>query len=152
MDSWGEGKGAFRCEGEDSVEGITKKQMRALWASAHRAGLTEEELRALTASLWGRRSIRDLTVVEASRLIEKLQDTGNRDAIPFQTSGRLTLAQARWIDALGKKIGWDPPHVLGLAKRMYSVERMDDLTRKEASGVIEALKALWNRSRSRTAA
>lgn len=56
--------------------------------------------------------------------------------------GGVTPAQRVFIRTLGEQIGWSEPHLLGLARKMYHVRTLGDLNRRQAAGLIEALKAM----------
>ncbi|HXZ24621.1 MAG TPA: phage protein GemA/Gp16 family protein, partial [Nitrospiria bacterium] len=97
----------------------------------------------------GQTSLRRLTRGQASRLIEGLQGTVP-DAESFRAGlvnreGRLSAAQQRLIDRLAGELGWRARQVTGLARRMYGRVASKSLTRSQASGLIEALKAMEQR-------
>ena len=122
------------------MDKITVKQIRAIWGCAGRLKISGEDLRDWVYARTGKKSIRELTPPEASKLIDELIRKSE-----FASGNRMTPAQARWISFLEKKIGWDPTRLLGLARKMYRVENLEELNRKEASGLIEALKAMGTR-------
>ena len=53
--------------------------------------------------------------------------------------------QMVFMGALSNQIGWDQWRVLRLAQRMYGIRQLKDLKVREASGLIEALKAMKRR-------
>ncbi|MFQ5950018.1 MAG: phage protein GemA/Gp16 family protein [Nitrospiria bacterium] len=127
------------------MERVTSKQIKALWGYSGRLHLSEEDLRGWIYARTGKRSIRALTKREASRLIGEMAG----EAYPVGARphpNRITAAQAGWMKALGRGVGWNERRILGLARKMYHIERLDDLGRKEASGVIEALKGISRRN------
>ncbi|HIE64904.1 MAG: phage protein GemA/Gp16 family protein [Nitrospira sp.] len=126
------------------MDRITSKQIKALWGFSGRACIPERELRGWVTRRTGKRSIRALTKAEASRLIGELIDveTGQPKRL---SEDRMTEAQATWIRVLGEMIGWDGHRLSGLCKKMYRGKGMRSLNRKEASGLIEALKAIGER-------
>lgn len=113
------------------MERITKKQLRAIWALAHRTGLNEEDLHVRTKLFFGKNSIRSLTKQEASRVIEYLLH-----------KGETTRAQITLIKILTAQMGWSRQHLNGLAQKMYGKRELGDLNVRQASGLIEALKAI----------
>jgi hypothetical protein len=128
---------------------ISKKQIKAIWALAHREGLEEEELRKLVESFTGKKSIRSLSQQEAGEIIEDLLLKGVKAGWAFQRAmdkeKRGTRAQIAFIGGLSRQIGWDQSQALGLARRMYGVQELTNLKVNEASGLIEALKAIRRR-------
>ena len=128
---------------------ISKQQIKAIWALAHRAGLEEEELRELVESFTGEKSIRSLSQEEAGEIIEDLllkggeTDWAFREAIGAKERG--TQAQMAFIGGLSRQMGWDQSRTLRLARRMYGVQELMNLKTRQASGLIEALKAIRRR-------
>ncbi|MBI3352266.1 MAG: DUF1018 domain-containing protein [Nitrospirae bacterium] len=133
-----------------SSEAISKKQMRAIWALSNRLGLQEEDLHARVESISGKKSIRALTKSEARHVIEDLlllagsQKRGSEKST--LEKGKVTQAQMDFIYETGRKIGWKKEHIFGLAKKMYRVSQLKNLRVEQASGLIEALKAIQNRN------
>ncbi len=134
-----------------TADKITPKQIKALWAKASQAHLSETVLRGWVCARTGKRSIRSLTKEEAFRLIGELLDV-EVGLIDRFSADRMTAAQARWIGILRGMIGWDERRLFGLAGKMYHVKKMRNLSRGEASGLIEALKAIGKRTRKVRAA
>ncbi len=128
------------------MEKITKKQLKTIWALAHRAGLKEEELHILMKSVFGKSSVRSLTKHEAGRVVEHLLHKGEEK---YTISKRMmdrkegtTTAQVAFIERLTVQMGWSQNYLRGLARRMYGVRQLKDLNVRQASGLIEALKAI----------
>lgn len=131
------------------MEAITKRQIKAIWALAHRGGLNVEDLHKQIESSVGKRSLRQLSREEAARVIQGLlPKTGVEElALPaaIDKMEGTTSAQRAFIGRLIWEMGWDERSLLGLAYRMYGVWRFADLTVRQASGLIEALKAINRR-------
>ncbi|HTP42498.1 MAG TPA: phage protein GemA/Gp16 family protein [Nitrospiria bacterium] len=125
------------------------RQIRIIWALSHRRGMAEPALREWVEAVSGQVSLRRLTRGQASRLIEGLQGTVP-DAESFRAGlvireDCLSAAQQRLIDRLAGELGWRTRQVMGLARRMYGRVASKSLTRSQASGLIEALKAMEQR-------
>jgi len=125
------------------------RQIRMIWALGHQRGVTEAALREWVEAVSGQTSLRRLTAGEASRLIEGLRE-GMSDAATFRASliergNRMTAAQQRLIERLAGELGWSVRQVTGLARHLYGRSRGESLTRFQASGLIEALKAMGQR-------
>jgi hypothetical protein len=102
-------------------------------------------MRGWVCARTGKQSIRALTKGEASRLIGELHVVG-AGQINRLSEDRMTVAQAQWIGVLGEMIGWEERQLSGLAERMYHGKGTRALSRREASGLIEALKAIEKRA------
>ena len=128
---------------------ISKQQLKAIWALSHRTGLNEEDLRSLVEAFSGKKSIRSLSRQAASEIIERLLLKGEGTDSAFQeTIGqkeRGTRAQMVLIGELSGQMGWDQSRLLRLVQRMYGVRQLTDLKIRQASGLIEALKAMRRR-------
>ncbi len=121
-----------------------------IWALSHQRGLAEAALRQWIEAVSGQTSLRRLTAGQASQLIEGLQGR-TKDATAFRASvaeraGRMTVAQQRFIEQLAGEMGWSVRQVMGLAQHMYGRSPGESLTRFQASGLIEALKAMGRRA------
>lgn len=124
---------------------ITPKQIRALWGYANRLRIPEEDLREWISRRTGKHSLRALTRPQASRLIEEIARKWEANGRPAVSPHPMTLGQARILRTLEGDIGWDDRRLFGLAKKMYRIERLQDLQPKEAAGLIEAMKAIRRR-------
>jgi len=129
---------------------ISMRQLKAIWALAHRAGFKKEDLYALVESLSGKKSIRFLNTQEARRVIEdlllKAEGGDLRSLEAAGQEGTMTRAQMALIGILSRQIGWNSWRLLRLARRMYGVGNLVDLKVRQASGLIEALKVIRRRS------
>lgn len=127
----------------------TSRQLRMIWSLCHQRGFDESTLRAWVSAVSGQPSLRALSVSEASRLIEGLRDRtveleSFRDRVA-QRADRISPGQEGTIAHLAHELGWNERQLMGLARRMYRRTRRDALTQREASGLIEALKAIGRR-------
>jgi len=125
------------------------RQLRMIWALSHRRGFDESALREWIRVASGQSSFRHLTAGQASQIIDGLQ-SGVKDADAFRAqlaerSDRMTVAQARLIDQLAGSLGWESRRMAGLVRHMYGRSPRESLTRRQASGLIEALKAMAQR-------
>ncbi len=130
-------------ERADPFRKITPKQIRALWGYASRLVIPEEDLREWVFRRTGKSSLRALSRPQASRLIEEIARKWEEKGTPSRH--RMTPGQGRILSLLERDIGWDDRRLLGLAKKMYHVERLQTLQAEEAAGLIEALKAIRRR-------
>jgi hypothetical protein len=145
------------------TEQITKAQIAKIWASARGLGLDRDVLYLLVP----RGSISSMTKAEASDLIEHLSGAGatrarrspgrkNSTARAKRTthsptpspSGPPTSEQRYFIYFLFGRLGWleQPGRMRGFLRKFVKVDTVEAIpTRKKASALIEALKAIHNR-------
>lgn len=104
----------------------------------------------MVESLSGKKSIRFLNRQEARQVIEDLLlkvEGGNlRSLEAAGQRGTMTRAQMALMGRLSQQIGWNLWQISRLAQRMYGVGNFEDLRVRQASGMIEALKAIKRRS------
>jgi len=131
---------------------ITGKQLKIIWTLARQLGMDSEVLHEMVFQVTGKDSLKKLSVSEAAGVIEGLVDDGAkarrkrkpRRKLPANVVELITGEQIRLIEYLVDQLGWDNPKQLtGFNRRVIKKERI--LTNKEASKVIEGLKAMVNR-------
>jgi hypothetical protein len=54
----------------------------------------------------------------------------------------MTLKQKLFVKALARQLGWDPAHLRNFIRKYYRKDGLEALDRKEASKLIESLKAV----------
>jgi Bacteriophage Mu, GemA protein len=145
-----DGRGRREPPRMDGVMKATTRQMRMIWALSHQRGMTEAALRKWIEAVSGQTSLRRLTTGQASQLIEGLQDK-SKDVTVFcaslaERADRMTAAQQQLIEQLAGALGWSARQVTGLTQHMYGRSPRESLTRSQASGLIEALKAMGRRA------
>ncbi len=142
------------------VKSITKPQIVKIWACAHALGLDRELLYLLVP----RGSISSMTKREASELIEHLTKLqGTRFDLPPQDFDRgrgkqppsgpdaPSPEQRNFIYFLFGKIGWlqQPARMRGFLRKFLGVTAVEDIPdRKKAIALIEALKAIYKRTKT----
>lgn len=131
---------------------ITSRQIRALWGYAALLKVPEEKLREWISAETGKGSLRELSLLEASRLIGDMEWEMKLKVGSLLSRNRMTGSQFRKIVRMGAEIGWNEERVSGVARKMYRVVRLQDLDQKKASGLIEALKAIQERNLMKKAA
>ena len=127
------------------MSGMTSRQLKALWALAHRAGLDDRDLHVLVAARTGHASVRELLQSEAGVLIEELAAKVEGRPVVAPRPGVATRAQQAMLVRLAEEMQWPPERLPVLARRMYGAQAIRELTVKQASGLIEALKAMGGR-------
>ena len=106
---------------------ITPGQLRALHAIGRRRGLSHEDLRAVAGV---QQSLKELSVTEASRFLDRLQlDDHKRDwqpGDPERASARnvirlATERQRNYVASLFDGLGWDSDKAAGWLRRRHSI-------------------------------
>lgn len=127
----------------------SSKQLRAIWGLASRLGITSTELHMRVESIAGKKSIQLLSSEEAQKIIGDLLSRADPYPLGMKEEAEervgVTTAQTAFIIDLTRQIGWKLNRVEGLAKKMFGIPQISDLTVRQASGLIEALKAIRNR-------
>lgn len=118
---------------------ISQGQIKALWCAARNAGLSSEDLHAKIEAQTKKKSVKDLSYAEASRLLNSLNGTYRRRIEP---SGKLTGWQAEKIRQSFKALGWNEERQTAFLQKRYKASELLSLTAKQASQVIEALKQI----------
>jgi len=136
---------------------ITKPQIAKIWASAHALGMDREMLYLLVP----RGSMTAMTRQEAAELIEHLERLGAgrigpRNPDDFlsekpkrRSSTRMTREQRNFIYFLLGRLGWldHPERVRGFLKKFAHTDAVERIpSKKRASAIIEALKAIYSRT------
>lgn len=130
------------------LKGITTGQLRALAAIAQRRGWDRPQLREIAGV---RESLKELSVVDASKLIDRLQISDHRKAYtppPDRAArGAIRLASERQrnrIAALLDELGWpdDKGRVWLLARHAISDLSASIFTSKTASEAITQLEQI----------
>jgi hypothetical protein len=128
---------------------ISSKQLRVIWALASRLGFSAIELHMRVESMTGKKSIRMLGREEAQKVIGDLILMAGETPLPMKEEAEErfggTDAQIAFINGLTQQLGWNFKQLEGLAKKMFGIGRLRDLTVRQASGLIEALKAISKR-------
>jgi len=122
---------------------ITQPQIKKLWVMARELGMDEVDLRGVVYNITGSDHISTLTVAQAARVIDYLQDRLDRQYRPEMAS----KAQVWKINKLAGELGWadNPKRLKGFVKKYAKVEDLRWLTARAAWQIIEGLKKLLER-------
>lgn len=130
-----------------------KPTIRMLWgiAKSPELSLTDEELHLLVSARTGKESIRGLTPGELRLMVDVLnsmRDTASRNEKGIrQVRGNIgTVNQRKKVYRLAQALGWEKPsRINGLCKKMFGVDRLEWLSYRQCSSLIEALKCMAER-------
>lgn len=115
---------------------IDHKKLALIHILKKELGLTEEEYRLILHKSAGVETAKDLTEASFRKL---MNDFVRSRHYKVNTNG-LTLRQKMFIQALVKDLSWDENHLRNFMHKYYHKNEINDLTKKEAIKVIEALK------------
>lgn len=110
--------------------------------------LNDDELHWLVQAHTGKDSLKELNRRELQTVVRVLG--GMRDSAKKarrgDTGNAETAAQRRKIYKLAQELGWDKPaRINGMCRRMFRVDRVEWLSYKQCSDLIEALKSMVRR-------
>jgi len=128
------------------MAGITNEQRRKIFGLAKGLGLVGEEgmahLHALVYDATGKESIRDLTTTEANKVIRRL---ASLLSLKEHRPGRATARELWKQRQLARELGWNDEQLMAFIKRMAKVDRAEWQSSRDASNIIEGLKAMLKR-------
>ena len=118
--------------------GLERKKLALIHIVKKELGLSDEDYHCLLKRIAGVESAKDL------------DETGFRTLMRFfvrsdyyrANSFGMTLKQKMFIKSLASQIGWEPQHLTNFIHKYYQRPDLDHLNRKEASKLIESLKAI----------
>jgi hypothetical protein len=98
----------------------------------------DEDYRCLLKRIAGVESARDLDEAKFRKLMHFLVRSDYYRANAFG----MTLKQKLFIKALARQVDWNEEHLKNFIRKYYRKNGLEALTRKEASNLIESLKAI----------
>lgn len=130
------------------MEAITGMQIKKIWAIASEMGIEKDDLYALIYRESKKESMKQLTKVEANKVIDALIKPRKKNQKRTDVGGRRwTRAQRQTIYRLTEELGWnnDNARINGFVKKMFKVERIEWLSEYQCSKLIEILKKMIKR-------
>ena len=125
---------------------ITPSQMRKNYALAKEYAIDNDLLHIIVESETGREHISELTIMEAVKVIDKME---GRKQSTDPKKEHMTYKQEAFIMALARELKWvdeegniDDRRLNGFCRKYYEIESYKWLTRSKAGKVIEGLKSL----------
>jgi hypothetical protein len=116
--------------------GINKKKLALIHIVKQELNLSDQEYRDILQKVTGVRSAKDLDEPAFNRLLRYFTRSKQYQINQYG----LTFRQKYFIKHLLADLHWDDMHTLNFLKKYYQKTKLDDLTKKEASHVIESLK------------
>ena len=122
---------------------VDHKKLAVIHIVKRELGLSDDEYRDILQRETGVRSAKDLDEKGFRRLMRYFARSGyyrlNRHGLTFR--------QKLFIRHLVAELGWDERHFSNFLNKYYKKSRIEALTKKEASKVIESLKNILKHSR-----
>jgi len=117
---------------------ISPKKLALIHIVKKELGLEEKEYRRVLWLVAGVRSARDLDEAGFRKLTRYFVRS---DYFRANALG-LTLKQKLYAKSLASDLGWEADHLRNFIRKYYRREGLDALDRKQASKLIESLKAI----------
>lgn len=126
------------------MHGITPAQVRKIHLEARERGMDDDLLHIYIERITGKRSIRELTIMEGVSVIDSFAGADQ--------AGGATAKQKYLIIKLCEELGWkdaggktDKARLNGFLSKRFKIGNINWLDRRTASKAIEALKAMKDR-------
>ncbi len=116
--------------------GIDKKKLALIHIVKRELNLSDQEYRDILDQVTGVRSAKDLDEMAFQRLLRYFTRSKRYQINQYG----LTFRQKYFIKHLLEDLRWDDQHLLNFLKKYYQKTGIDELTKAEASKVIESLK------------
>ena len=121
---------------------LDRKRLALVHIVKKELGLQDAAYRRILRQVAGVSSAKDLDEAGFRRLMRFFVRS---DYFRANAHG-MTLKQKLFIKALARDLGWDPAHLRNFIRKYYQKDGLEALDRKEASKLIESLKAIGERS------
>jgi len=122
--------------------GIDRKKLALIHIVKKELGIGDEDYRCVLKRIAGVESAKDLDEAGFRKMMRFFVRSDYFRANSFG----MTLKQKMFIKALAGDLGWDPAHLTNFIRKYYQRDGLDALDRKDASKLIESLKAIRDHS------
>lgn len=126
---------------------ITPAQCRKIYALAKERGIDDETLHAHIYSVVKKESIKELSILQAVKVIDSLEGTDKN---------RISSRQKKYILSLAVTLNWvndnkcvNTDTLSGFIEAQTGTKEISWLTKKQASKIIEAMKAIAEKDRKK---
>ncbi|MCX5870069.1 MAG: DUF1018 domain-containing protein [Deltaproteobacteria bacterium] len=116
--------------------GLDKKKLALIHIVKRELNLSDQEYRDILYQVTGVRSAKDLDEMAFQRLLRYFTRSKRYQINQYG----LTFRQKYFIKHLLEDLSWDEDHFHNFLKKYYQKTAIDELTKAEASKVIESLK------------
>ena len=118
--------------------GLDRKKLALIHIVKKELALSDADYRCILERIAGVSSARDLDEAGFRKLMRFFVRSDYFRANAFG----MTLKQKLFVKALARQLGWDPAHLRNFIRKYYRKDGLEALDRKEASKLIESLKAV----------
>jgi hypothetical protein len=118
--------------------GLDRKKLALIHIVKKELALSDADYRCILERIAGVSSARDLDEAGFRKLMRFFVRSDYFRANAFG----MTLKQKLFIKALVRQLSWDPAHLRNFIRKYYRREGLEAMNRKEASKLIESLKAV----------
>jgi len=118
--------------------GLDRKKLALVHIVKKELGLRDEDYRCILKRIAGVESSKDLDEAGFRKLMRFFVRSDYYRANSFG----MTLKQKLFVKALVRDLAWDPAHLTNFIRKYYQRDGLDALDRKDASKLIESLKAV----------
>ncbi len=123
---------------ETPGSGLDRKKLALIHIVKKELGISDPDYRCLLKRIAGVESSKGLDEAGFRKMMRFFVRSDYYRANAFG----MTLKQKLFIKALARDLGWDPGHLTNFIRKYYRREGLDALDRKDASKLIESLKAI----------
>ncbi len=124
---------------------LDRKKIALIHIVKKELGISDEDYRCLLRRIAGVGSSKELDEAKFKKLMYFFVRSDYYRVNAFD----MTLKQKLFIKTLARQLGWDPDHLRNFIHKYYHREGVEALTRKEASHLIESLKAIRGHEQGR---
>ena len=117
---------------------LDRKKLAVIHIVKKELGLSDKDYRCLLRRVAGVTSAKNLDEAGFRTLMRFFVRSDYYRANSFG----MTLKQKMFIKSLASQLGWEPEHLTNFIRKYYQRPDLDHLNRKEASKLIESLKAI----------
>ncbi len=117
---------------------LDRKKLALIHIVKKELGISDPDYRCLLKRIAGVESSKDLDEAGFRKMMRFFVRS---DYYRVNASG-MTLKQKLFIKSLAGQIGWEETHLRNFVRKYYRRDGLDVLTRREASHLIESLKAI----------
>ncbi len=117
---------------------INPKKLALIHVVKKELGLADRDYRRVLWLVAGVRSAKDLDEAGFRKLMRYFVRS---DYFRANAAG-MTLKQKLYVKSLASDLGWEPEHLRNFIRKYYQRDSLDALDRKQASKLIESLKAI----------
>jgi len=121
---------------------MDQKKLALIHIIKKELALSDEEYRTILRRVTGKDSAKDIDDAGFRLLMNYFVRSEYYRINPVG----MTIRQKLFIKSLAQSLGWDEGHLTNFIRKYYHESGIDQLTRKEASHLIESLKEIRVRS------